>query len=189
MRTLCYACVMANREIPKRVTEKALSRLNKDTESGCWEWTGALASGYGRMGWVEDGKGHWDSVHRIVWMELRGEIPEDADLDHLCHDPSACSLAGDCPHRKCANPDHLEPVTRKENLSRGGTVSAMRSKITHCPEGHEYTGDNVRKDKKNRRICAECTRRRNREYYHKNKERRAEYNREWRQRNIGQKGD
>lgn len=176
---------MSKAKPPQRVIHRIFERIEKRPDGGCWVWPGATASGYGRIAWREDGEAHWAAVHRVVWQELRGEIPEGADLDHLCHDPSQCAAAKECPHRKCCNPDHLEPVSRKENLARGGTIPAANAVTTHCPAGHPYEGDNVFKDKEGRRYCRECVRARNRAYYHANKERRREYNREWRQRNIG----
>jgi hypothetical protein len=42
---------------------------------------------------------------------LRGPIPEGKVLDH--------KKSSGCRHRDCGNPDHLEPVTVKENTYRG----------------------------------------------------------------------
>ena len=52
------------------------SRIAIDSESGCWVWTGRLDDdGYGRLG----GR----LVHRVVWMELAGPVPDDRPvLDH-----------------------------------------------------------------------------------------------------------
>lgn len=82
--------------------ERALSHLDIGL---CWEWTGSLnKGGYGQM---RLNKTRLEMAHRVVWEELAGPIPEGLDLDHLCR------------NRKCANPDHLEPVTRSVNLRRG----------------------------------------------------------------------
>lgn len=111
------------------------SKVEKQPNDGCWLWTAARSqAGYG----VYTTKGPWPRetlVHRISWMLLRGEIPEGFHLDHLCHSNSECTKLNNCQHRRCLNPDHLEPVTPAENLRRahGGTE-------THCTRGHEYTG-------------------------------------------------
>ena len=47
------------------------------------------------------------------------------------------------PQPQLRPPRHLEPVTRAENIQRGQAGAFNRSKQT-CPEGHAYTGDNLR---------------------------------------------
>ena len=47
------------------------------------------------------------AAHRVMYEQMRGPVPDDRDLDHLCR------------NRACGNPDHLEPVSRSENLRRG----------------------------------------------------------------------
>jgi hypothetical protein len=59
----------------------------------CWIWLGGInTSGYGQ--------------HVTVYERYVGPVPEGLELDHLCK------------NRLCVNPDHLEPVTRSENLRR-----------------------------------------------------------------------
>jgi hypothetical protein len=74
----------------------------------CWCWIGSRWSrnGYGRA-W--DGKKE-RQVHRILYEEFIGPIPEGLILDHLCR------------RRYCVNPWHTEPVTVKENTHRGEAV-------------------------------------------------------------------
>ena len=64
----------------------------------CWLWTGPVHKRYGKYGGT--------TAHRHVFRALGGEIPEGLELDHLCMKPL------------CVNPDHLEPVTRAENVRR-----------------------------------------------------------------------
>jgi hypothetical protein len=172
-------------EAPDRVVARVKQRIVENAD-GCWIWQGSLSGGYGHVGWQENGIGHWKSAHRILYEAEIGPIPEAHDLDHLCHDPAKCApkQASDCPHRACCNPAHLSPATRRQNLLRGGTISAERRAVTHCPQGHEYTEANTIESTKGQRSCRTCSYERNRAYYWKNRERRAEYNRQWRQRNI-----
>ena len=83
----------------------------------CWTWTRAKVDGYGQ---VRDPDAGRVQVHRALWEILVGLVPEGLELDHLCR------------NRACANPDHLEPVTRSENVRRG---RAGRRRF--CLRGHD----------------------------------------------------
>jgi hypothetical protein len=86
-------------------------------------------------------------AHRVSYELVKGPIPEGLHLDHLCRTPL------------CVNPDHLEPVTHRENLLRGNTFAARNAAKTHCVQGHELTPDNLylRKDRIGR-MCMTCRR-------------------------------
>lgn len=119
-------------------------------DSGCILWTGGLnGAGYGQFYYGKTeanptGKGY---AHRWSYETFVGPIPEGLHLDHLCRTP------------KCVNPDHLEPVTVRENLLRGVGPSAIHAKKTHCPRGHSYSGDNLYvHPTKGIRYCRTCGR-------------------------------
>jgi hypothetical protein len=116
----------------------------------CWFWTGWISKrGYGRTRGA-DGKSAL--AHRIAYQLAKGDIPAGLVLDHLCHTGDrACPGGDDCPHRRCVNPDHLEPVTQAENGHR-----SVQTRRTHCPKGHLYSAENTRRNKNGTRSCRAC---------------------------------
>lgn len=52
-------------------------------------------------------------AHRAVYIQLRGD-PGDKDLHHRCR------------NKACVNPDHLEPVSRKDHISKTFRPRAYR---------------------------------------------------------------
>jgi hypothetical protein len=100
----------------------------------CWIWTGALNRGYGRI----YRRGKLLYAHRVVYERLRGAIPTELQLDHLCR------------NTRCVNPHHLEPVSIRENVRRG--IKGVLT--THCPKGHSYSESDRRGNGWRRcRIC------------------------------------
>ncbi len=112
--------------------ERLMARVEPDTNGGCWLWVGTIKPfGYGKIG-IGCGKNQRTLyVHRAVYEHLVGPVPDGLDLDHLCR------------VRCCCNPDHLEPVTRQENLLRGQTLAAANADATECPQGHPYDEANT----------------------------------------------
>jgi hypothetical protein len=105
----------------------------------CLEYTGMKHSG--GYGSVKFNKGRF-YAHRFFYMVYKGEIPKGYDIDHLCR------------NRLCVDLDHLEIVTRKENLRRGrGIGGKLHIPPTTCKDGHTL----VIVDKKNgKRGCPVC---------------------------------
>ena len=108
---------------------------------GCWKWQMKwLADGYGRM--KVDGKPIL--AHRYYYEQKYGRVPDGLELDHLCR------------NRWCCNPDHVEPVTHRENMLRAPAALA-----THCKQGHEWTEENTYYARSAsgfpRRKCRKCT--------------------------------
>lgn len=107
--------------------------------NSCWQWQNSLATfGYGKF-WIGNTQ---FMAHRFAWWVFRGAIPKGLQIDHLCR------------NRGCVNPDHMEPVTIKENVLRGVGTSAINKRKTHCKNGHAYD----RISPSNRRYCSICKR-------------------------------
>lgn len=87
------------------IIDRVVRRPVAPAMSDCWEWTLAVA---------DNGYAHWARrdalrgflVHRVAYEAFVGPIPEGLHIDHLCV------------NRRCMNPDHLEPVTQRENTRR-----------------------------------------------------------------------
>ena len=144
--------------------ERFWRRVDKSNPSGCWYWTGTIdrTTGYGKVTIKEPGFSA--VVHRVSYQLLVGPIPDELFLDHLCHTyDKTCHEGIDCPHRRCVNPSHLEPVTNAENSRRVG------GRKTHCPQGHPYSGENLRLDKHGRPRCHACILASQRRSYYKRK--------------------
>lgn len=142
-RGLCgthYANARRNAQLPAKIDRISIFWAKVDKTQTCWNWTGGLTFyGYGRFN-IDNTR--WP-VHRLAYELLVGPIPDGLVLDHLCR------------NRRCVNPEHLEPVTGRENTLRGVGPSAESARATHCPAGHEFTPENTKRLPKQRR-CRQC---------------------------------
>lgn len=118
---------------------------------GCWEFTGGLTDGYGRVNALVGGRRRPVTAHRITYEDAVGPIPDGWHVDHLCFNP------------RCVNPAHLEAVPPDENTrrmwraGRGNTGAANRAK-THCIHGHPFDEANTRVTPQGHRSCRTCAR-------------------------------
>ena len=91
--------------------EHRIKKLARVDENNCWTWTkGVREDGYGLMQW----KGRTRLVHRVVYEAMKGAIERGLEIDHLCR------------NRACCNPEHMEAVSRKENVARAVAARAHR---------------------------------------------------------------
>lgn len=103
----------------------------------CWLWRGQRSKRYRLTAYARFRRGPiGDYVHRLAFEWATG-VPlgkrETADLtvDHLCR------------RKCCANPAHLERVTRAENTMRGESQAARNARKTHCKRGHLLSRSNI----------------------------------------------
>jgi len=87
----------------------------------CWEWLGSR-DGWGYGAFFADGR--YIGAHRYAYQLRRGDIPKGLTLDHLCR------------NKGCVNPDHLEPVTLRENVLRSENSASVNAKKVVCIHGH-----------------------------------------------------
>lgn len=114
----------------------------KKTET-CWLWTGYITpSGYGRF--YLNGK--CVKAHRAIYEHHNGPIVEGNETDHLCRT------------RHCVRNEHLESVTKRENILRGANFSAINARKTSCPKGHSYSHETIYINKYGHRECRICKR-------------------------------
>lgn len=111
-----------------------------EPNSGCWLWlAGRDGRGYGSF--------KQKKAHRFSYYMHRGPVLEKLDLDHFCR------------NKCCINPDHLEPVTRRENTMRGLAPivnAALQRAKTHCKNGHLFDEQNTYWDARGHRNCRAC---------------------------------
>lgn len=140
---------------PKPAIER-FRQHTRETPTGCIEWTGYLdKDGYGQIR-PAGRKSTNMRVHRWAYEHFVGPIPDGLVIDHLCK------------NRACCNPDHLEPVTARENWLRGDGPARINADKTHCIYDHPLSGDNlIVRDGK--RACRECRRRIDLAGYHRRK--------------------
>lgn len=85
--------------------ERLRRRFDEGDPDECWLWLGYVNTRRGGYGEVYV-RGGMKLAHRAVYELLVGPIPKGLEIDHLCRT------------RCCVNPNHLEPVTRAENMRR-----------------------------------------------------------------------
>lgn len=105
------------------------SKIDMIPESTCWHWSGLVGGdGYGKFSVGQ----RTVRAHRFSYELHYGKIPEGMVIAHRCDVPLCC------------RPEHLMACTQAENIQ--DCVNKKRQyevKKTHCPRGHEYTGENL----------------------------------------------
>lgn len=131
------------------VVDRILAKTDVGSGDQCWVFCGAHSAGYPQI-WRNRAQ---HLAHRVMYEERVGPIPEGKQIDHLCR------------NRSCVRPDHLEPVTPRENQERAGMpIAAHQLAKTHCPSGHPYNATNTYVTKQGHRLCRTCGRLHQRRY-------------------------
>jgi hypothetical protein len=109
------------------------------SENGCWEWKLSSGSHGYPQGSIEHITGQRVSLaHRLSYQAFVGEIPEGAQVDHLCR------------NRNCVRPDHLEAVSQQVNIRR---QYGLPEDLSKCARGHV---GKRRRDSRGMIFCAVC---------------------------------
>ena len=144
-------------EIPKFEHERFFKFIKINGE--CWNWCGYISHGYGKF-YINRRE---FNAHRVSYDIFIGFNKLDTVIDHICM------------NKKCVNPDHLREVEIRTNtLENSNCDAVLKSKQTHCKNGHRFTIDNTivsyGKQGGLRRNCRTCSDNTKREWYKRNKE-------------------
>ena len=129
----------------RRITPEDRFWANVTVTDGCWIWAKTDSGRSLQYGSLRV-NGHKVLAHRFAYDLLVGPIPDGLTIDHLCRNTA------------CVNPQHLEPVTLAENISRAPQREVIPAE--YCKDGHVRRGI----DKQGKIYCEDCRRRYAREY-------------------------
>lgn len=133
---------MAKEEYNTRWVMRIMLRVSIN-EHGCWLWTGPKSEkGYGMTAY----RAKSTTVHRAIYKIMKdAALTKDQFVCHRCDVPACC------------NPDHLflgdNDINMADKCAKG---RHHEMKVTHCPRGHAYEGENLRINPNGSRACKTC---------------------------------
>ena len=86
--------------LPEKDIQRFWSKVNIKEKDECWEWTGTIDNGYGRI-WI-------DYIHQRAHRISYKIANPDVDL-------VGCIIRHKCDNRSCVNPNHLEIGSNQDN--------------------------------------------------------------------------
>jgi hypothetical protein len=112
-----------------------------DKSGDCWTWLGAThGRGYGRFRIANTVY----YAHRVPHFLVTGEWPKE-DVLHSCDNP------------RCVRTQHHFFGGQIENMHDASKKRRLwQFSVTHCPQGHPYTPENLTTRKDNKRSCRVC---------------------------------
>jgi hypothetical protein len=122
--------------LPERIRKKV-----RMMDNGCIEWTGYTngVPPYGSIyvrGSFKTGHVRYERVHRFVYREVVGDIPQRMFVCHTCDNPL------------CVNPDHLWLGTHSENMKdayrKGRVAPPKQHMFGECNPNSKLTESQVR---------------------------------------------
>lgn len=120
------------------VNPYGVQMINKDD---CILYAGVKThDGYGLV-WIQENKKTVNLyLHRVMYENFVGPIPDGLQVDHLCSTP------------ECINTDHLEPVTGRINTQRKYGIDLCKRGHSLIDDAYEWqTSDGVK-----HRCCRKC---------------------------------
>src|SRR4051794_39736337 len=90
------------------------------------------------------------TAHRWAYTVVHGPVDRSLVMDHYRWPGHGCI------GRRCVNPEHVRPVTHRENVLRGDTPSARALARETCEKGHHYGAQPRRRKASGKRVCRIC---------------------------------
>ena len=94
-------CLLPGLSLPSRYLQ-----LIHVKDDGCWQWLGCTRSKKYKNRRYRYGTYCGKLAHRLMFQAVRGDIPADRDVDHICH------------NKLCVNPEHLQLLSHQKNCAR-----------------------------------------------------------------------